>query len=508
MIRNFKLVYFLGAILTALMVLSSCSKDEEPIVPVKEYTISFVSENKNLGTVDNPGGTGDFGDIFKSTATANENCTFVGWYVGSDPVVAGDDITITGNTLKVKLSEATGGKTYTANFEQAVALPEFSFTIKTTSANPGYTIPFVTSEKTGDYQLTVDWGDGTEIQTIPAGTPLASKISHTYAVAKEYTITITSSERDYAKAQMPKASWTDDNLLKSINTPLLNIKATDFSYAFSRCTSLTTIPEGLFANNTAATNFSCVFNGCTSLTTIPVELFKYNTAATNFSKAFDECTSLTTIPEGLFANNTAATVFTLVFNECTSLTTIPEGLFAKNTAAIDFSLVFNCCTSLTTIPEGLFANNTAATNFSCVFNGCTSLTTIPAGLFAKNTAVTDFSIAFNNCSSLTFIPGGLFANNTAATNFGRVFDGCTKAKVDPNIFCDEKTETNSRFNSVTGKINFFGAFRNVGSQLSDVSGSTFPTLWSYAMPSAGFTSAYCFTSAKASNTSAVDAGWR
>ncbi|MGL5980586.1 MAG: fimbrillin family protein, partial [Phocaeicola sp.] len=340
-----------------------------PTPPV-EGGIHFESSDETLGTVDNPGGTGVIGDPFESTAAAKENCTFEGWFVEGQPVVAGDDITITGNTLMVKLTEETGGKTYTAKFEQAA--PEFSFTIKTTAANTKYSLPFGISGATGDYELTVNWGDGTEIQTIAASTPLTSKIEHTYAVAGEFTITITSSETDYTKAQMPMVSWKEDTRLISIDTPLLNTAVTDFSDAFYDCSSLTSIPEGLF---------------------------KYNTAVTNFKDVFRRCTSLTTIPEGLFANN------------------------------------------------------------------------------------------------------------TKVTSFYGVFQGCTKAKANVNIFCDEATEKNTRFSSVTSKIDFTWAFYNVGSTLSDVSESVFPALWEYDYhedPS----KRQCFRNAKASNSDAVATEWK
>ncbi|MGL5980426.1 MAG: InlB B-repeat-containing protein, partial [Phocaeicola sp.] len=117
MIRNFKLVYFLGAIFTALMALSSCSKDEEPIIPVKEYAVNFVSENTEKGTV-TPGGEqkGTEGTIIESIATAKDGYVFAGWYEGGNRLETKGDITITGDTLKVKLTAETGGKAYTANF--------------------------------------------------------------------------------------------------------------------------------------------------------------------------------------------------------------------------------------------------------------------------------------------------------------------------------------------------------------------------------------------------------
>lgn len=42
-----------------------------------------------------------------------------------------------------------------------------------------------------------------------------------------------------------------------------------------------------------AMNFSCCFYGCTSLTTLPAGLFQYNTAVTDFYRCFYGCTKIT-----------------------------------------------------------------------------------------------------------------------------------------------------------------------------------------------------------------------
>lgn len=64
-------------------------------------------------------------------------------------------------------------------------------------------------------------------------------------------------------------------------------------FCFNICTELTSIPEGLFANNPEVINFRFCFRGCTSLTSIPSNLFANNTKVINFSSCFRDCTSLT-----------------------------------------------------------------------------------------------------------------------------------------------------------------------------------------------------------------------
>ena len=127
-------------------------------------------------------------------------------------------------------------------------------------------------------------------------------------------------------------------------------------YAFSRCSSLTsiTIPEGVTSIE------SGVFYGCSSLTSI-------------------------TIPEGVTSIESG------VFYGCSSLTsiTIPNGV-----TSIDYRAFYDC-TSLTsiTIPDGVTSIE------SGVFYDCTSLTsiTIPEGV----TSIGDK--AFGSCNSLKVV---------------------------------------------------------------------------------------------------------
>ena len=146
--------------------------------------------------------------------------------------------------------------------------------------------------------------------------------------------------------------------------------------------------------------------------------------STSFSGCFGACTSLTSVPEGLFANNPNVTDFSYCFRYCSALTSVPEGLFANNPDATSFSYCFNGCSALTSVPEGLFANNPDATSFSYCFRYCSALTSVPAGLFANNSIVTDFSYCFRSCSALTSVPAGLFANNPNAMNFSYCFNSC------------------------------------------------------------------------------------
>lgn len=330
-------------------------------------------------------------------------------------------------------------------FPQPTDKMTFVIDLTNTNYSTSFTLPFYPGLETGDYILTVDWGDNSELMTIAPHTTLdLDLLTHAYTDRQEYTITIASSQDDATKVQMPRFRTTSNEnsneKLKAMTSPILNTGMTSFSSCFQYCTSLTTIPENLFEKNTGVTSFSYCFLSCTSLTAIPEKLFATNTEATNFSYCFENCISLTAIPETLFATNTEATNFSYCFKSCISLTTIPQKLFAANTEATDFSFCFNNCSGLTMIPATLFAANTKATDFSSCFQYCTSLTAIPETLFATNTEATNFSYCFSQCKTLTEIPATLFAANTKATDFKSCFVNCNQLTTIPGTLFEKNTE--------------------------------------------------------------------
>lgn len=167
---------------------------------------------------------------------------------------------------------------------------------------------------------------------------------------------------------------------------------TAFFDTFFGCTSLTSIPEDLFANNPNVISFGYT----------PVELLcdwwrfendsDFNDNASwdlGLPVLFGECGSLTAIPEKLFANNTEVRYFGRM----------PENISDFGYAGALLSVF--CGTEITSIPEKLFANNPNVTDFTLVFLECASLQSIPAGLFDNNRKATAFGGVFNVCESLT-----------------------------------------------------------------------------------------------------------
>ncbi len=83
------------------------------------------------------------------------------------------------------------------------------------------------------------------------------------------------------------------NYFKTIDGAIPVVESTSFSHCFDSCSALTSVPEGLFANNPDVTSFSYCFNRCSTLTSVPEGLFANNPGVTNFSYCFDSCEALT-----------------------------------------------------------------------------------------------------------------------------------------------------------------------------------------------------------------------
>ncbi|MDR2764121.1 MAG: leucine-rich repeat protein [Tannerella sp.] len=142
-------------------------------------------------------------------------------------------------------------------------------------------------------------------------------------------------------------------------------------------TKITTVPETLFNSLTQITSMSNVFVQ-SSLSSIPEDLFRYNVNITSFVSMFAYCSSLTSIPAGLFSTLSKLEVFRTNFLY-SSLATVPEILFANCPALRDIENAF-AQSPLIAIPNLLFDNNKGITSFYQCFFRCLSLTgSTPSG---------------------------------------------------------------------------------------------------------------------------------
>ena len=222
----------------------------------------------------------------------------------------------------------------------------------------------------GLIHMVIDWGDGFS-NTINSG----YNISHDYASAGNYTIKIYGSFNPNYINNMQCNYLSLSNMMYRLTaiSPIYNVSGLR-GISFSDCTSLTSLPIGLFSETPYISSFNSMFAYCGNLITLPADLFSYTPQCTNFDNAFQSCGSLLELPAGLFDKNVNAISFDWAFKDCAFLTTIPAGLFDKNVNATSFELTFSDCTSLTTIPAGLFDYNPKGTRFGYTFMNDSNIT--------------------------------------------------------------------------------------------------------------------------------------
>lgn len=164
--------------------------------------------------------------------------------------------------------------------------------------------------------FTIDWGDGTPIQTSSSINYFTESGLETGDVTHNYTA-------------------TNSEIIITIDgyCPVFSL------FSDGRITSV---------EQWGATGLRTIrLQGCYNLTTIATPTRNSFKDIMSFESSFYGCEGLTAIPENLFANASRATKFKLTFRECTSLTTIPQNLFGNCLRVTDFQYMFADCHNLT-----------------------------------------------------------------------------------------------------------------------------------------------------------------
>ncbi|EOI6534177.1 BspA family leucine-rich repeat surface protein [Enterococcus faecalis] len=186
-------------------------------------------------------------------------------------------------------------------------------------------------------------------------------------------------------------------------------KMIDFSYLFTKYSSLKTVDLSLFTW-TSVSNMEGMFKNCTKLETVKLGINSANIGGsvkqstqnvTSMASLFEGCTSLKSI-EGftdvdMSFNNSCASMF----KNCKSLVNIDNNQLAwRNTNMVEnMSYMFDSCGSLTSLDLSSF-NTTGVNEMAWMFRYCESLTSLDVSSF--NTAgVNNMHGMFNSCYSLT-----------------------------------------------------------------------------------------------------------
>ena len=208
----------------------------------------------------------------------------------------------------------------------------FVFKVTTTSPSENFTIK---CQNVGTFSATVDWGDGGGTSDIT--TYNDADLSHTYASAGTYTISITGTFPSIYmnnSASAPKIVEVVD---------LGDVGWTRLNNAFYGCTNMTSFASDN-ADTSSVTNMYAMFYGCSSLTSLDVSGFD-TSSVTNMYTMFYSCSSLTSLDVSGFNTSSVNTMYSMFFL-CSSLKSLDVSGF-DTSSVTNISYMFQNCTALT-----------------------------------------------------------------------------------------------------------------------------------------------------------------
>ena len=167
------------------------------------------------------------------------------------------------------------------------------------------------------------------------------------------------------------------NQLKNNNILEIKLKGikniTNMSSMFSKCKSLTSLPDISNWNTQNVTDMSYMFNNCKSLLFLP-DISKWDTQnVTNMSCMFENCKSLSSLPDISKWNTQNVTNMRSMFANCESLSILPD-ISKWNTQNVEnMSSMFCNCKSLLSFPDISIWNILKANDISVMFDNCNAL---------------------------------------------------------------------------------------------------------------------------------------
>ncbi|WPU66188.1 BspA family leucine-rich repeat surface protein [Peredibacter starrii] len=373
-----------------------------------------VNDNSTNGDVDgdgNPITYTCFYDMTVDAAVANTNdCTLIPGlsFNTSTGVLTWTPNGSQSGNYEIKITATAESTTDEEIFKLEVKPPlPFTSRWETTGPNETITLPLRAGY---NYNMVVDWGDGTPTSTITSDADPDK--THNYVNAGIYTVVITG----LAEAWFFDYDSSSSNIIEVVELGGLGWK--NLENAFAGCDNLVSFAGG---DTSEVTNMSSMFSFNTNLT--HVDLSSFDTAAvTDMSEMFSETHQLTSLDVSNF--NTAAVTdmdYMFNYNAATSLdlsnfntsaVTSMHGMFwGSSVSSLDLSS-FN--TSNVTSMNSMFrlTSNLATLNLSS-FN--TSSVTDMISMFQSATSLTTLNLSHFNTSNIEWMDG-MFVGTTNLTS--------------------------------------------------------------------------------------------
>ena len=286
--------------------------------------------------------------------------------------------------------------------------------------------------------ITVDWGDGTDVETVTTAFP-----THIYEIAGTYEIKVRGNcpewgyagnssiyagnnyytytqyltkVKQFGELNATKYGFTHcENLTEvsgeNLATKKTFEKVTDMSYMFNYCGNLTAFgTKGFDTSN--VTNMEWMFRFCNSL--INIDLSELDTEnVTNMCTMFVGCTNLTNLDLKSF-NTSKVTDMSYMFADCNNLINLELSSFDTSNVK-DMTWMFYGCSNLTNLDLSGF-DTSNVTNMQMMFGWCNNLKSLQLSskFVIPISNVTDMFTNTSNLKSIIMIDNTPLANQFAS----------------------------------------------------------------------------------------------
>ena len=284
-----------------------------------------------------------------------------------------------------------------------------------------------TLRSSGTVNYTVDWGDGSALETSTSNT-----LAHTYSSSGTYVVKINNNSGATYRPFFIN-SGDEDQIVSVVIAGAGSL--TDLTHAFQGSANMTSYKQ-VSSVTSNVTSLSSSFASCSSLTSFPAI---DASSVTSVHSAWKECTNLATFPA---IDLSSTTQFYRGWKDCTSLTSF--GLCDTSSGQTFGETWFNC-SSLTSFP---LIDTSSATNLNDTWRSCSSLTSFPQ---IDTSSVTLMSRTWRGCSSLTSFPQ---VDTSSVTLMNSTWQSCSSLTSFPLIDTSSVTDPRDAWNNCTGLTSF------------------------------------------------------
>ena len=266
--------------------------------------------------------------------------------------------------------------------------------------------------------ITVDWGDGTAIETITTEYP-----THTYAQAGVYEIAVAGEcpVWGYSSHIAPTSGDTNYYTYTQYLTKVRQFGELNATrYGFAQCFNLAEVSgENLATENTFknVTTMENMFRECNNekFTKLDLSCFKTENIV-SMKNMFNSCVNLSTLNLNGF-NTSNVTDMNYLFYNCKKLTNLDISSFDTSNVK-NMNAMFSACKEITSIDVGNFDTSNVK-NMGDMFSNCHKLTSIDLSNFNTQNVET-LGWMFAGCNSLETLDLSNF-NTSKVTNMLAMF---------------------------------------------------------------------------------------